>query len=137
MDSFRTPRRFSVLIALSIATMAQAQIRYVDDDAPVLPTPNGLAWSTAYTSLQAALADAAASGGSVTEIRVAQGTYKPAGPGGPVSSSFVLLNGVSVLGGYAGIGAPNPDFRDPANQISVLSADLNNDDVGFLNRADN
>lgn len=47
---------------------------YVDDDAQ--PGGDGLTWTTAYASVQDALGDASQNP-SVTEIHVAQGTYKP------------------------------------------------------------
>lgn len=39
---------------------------------------DGTSWEDAYTDLQASLEHAAASGGVVTEIWVAAGTYRPA-----------------------------------------------------------
>ncbi len=48
---------------------------YVDDSAS--GTNDGSSWCDAYVYLQDALAAAAASGGAVTEIRVARGTYTP------------------------------------------------------------
>ncbi|HWL92574.1 MAG TPA: thrombospondin type 3 repeat-containing protein [Phycisphaerae bacterium] len=103
-------------------------VRYVDDDAAV--GGDGLAWSSAYSDFQSALSEAAGAPGSVTEIRVAQGIYKPAVPTVPTPRfrTFALINGVTLLGGYAGQGQPNPDFRDPTNQVTVLSGDhLGND----------
>jgi hypothetical protein len=52
------------------------------------------------------------------EIRVAQGIYRPyrssAHPNetGDREASFQLLNGVTIRGGYAGLGMPNPNARD-------------------------
>ena len=55
---------------------------YVDDDA--LTGGDGASWDTAYRFLQDGLA--AAPGGGISEIHIAQGTYKPdrdeANPGG-------------------------------------------------------
>src|SRR5262245_31643432 len=66
---------------------------YVDANAPGA-TQDGTSWATAYTGVQAALT--AATPG--TEIRVANGTYKPTS-GTSRTLSFVLKNGVSLLGG--------------------------------------
>jgi len=88
---------------------------YVDDDAP--PDGDGLTWDTAYNDLQDALADVCA----VTEIRVAAGTYVP---GATRDSSFALINGVTVAGGYAGYGAPDPDERDTVAYETILSGDI-------------
>ena len=90
---------------------------YVDDSATGLG--NGTSWANAYTSLQAALSAAVAP----EEIRVAQGTYKPT-LGTDRTVSFVLRNGVSIIGGYAGYGAPDPDARDVTRYASILSGDI-------------
>ncbi|MHC5113658.1 MAG: right-handed parallel beta-helix repeat-containing protein, partial [Planctomycetota bacterium] len=58
-----------------------------------------------------------------------QGTYRPAGPGGNRQTSFVLADGVALRGGFAGIGAPDPDARDPELYATTLSGDLNGDDA--------
>ncbi len=77
---------------------------------------DGLPWDIAYKFLQDAIANAVAG----TEIRVAQGIYKPdqdeAGsvtPGDGVAH-FPILNGVTLTGGYAGYGRP-----DPADRVHV------------------
>ncbi len=106
---------------------------FVDDDAPL--GGDGLTWNTAYRFIQDALAAAAASGGAVTEIHVAQGIYKPdRDEGGNVTpgdrlASFQLVNGLSLMGGYAGIGQPNPDEHDPSLHEAILSGDLLGDDI--------
>ena len=105
-------------------------ILFVDDDAP--PGGDGSTWDTAYRFLQDALADA--SGGGVTEIRVGQGTYKPdrdqANPKGTGirEARFQLVSGVALLGGFAGIGAPDPDDRDVVLYETILSGDLAGND---------
>jgi predicted outer membrane repeat protein len=64
------------IAALLITTAVQAgTVLYVDDGAPA--GGDGLTWNTAHRSLQDALAAAAASGGTVNRIHVAQGTYLP------------------------------------------------------------
>jgi len=103
-------------------------ILYVDDDAAF--GGDGLSWNTAYRFLQDARISAAASGGQVVEIRVAKGTHWPdrselsAITPGDRSATFMLLNGVAWLGGFAGIGADDPDERDINLYQSVLSGDL-------------
>ena len=54
-------------------------------------------------------------------------------------ATFQLLNGVTLQGGYAGLGAADPDERDPAEHESVLSGDLiGNDGPGlFENNQEN
>ncbi len=62
------------MIALAgVGGTAGAQVLYVDDDASL--AGDGSNWATAYRFLQDALTDA--SGGDVSEIRVAQGVYLP------------------------------------------------------------
>lgn len=107
-------------------------------DASAVDGGDGLSWATAYNDLQTALLAAAGSGGVVTEIRVADGTYRPAAPGGSRTATFALVNGVAVNGGYAGQGAPDPDARDPVTNPSILSGDLNADDgPNLTNRTEN
>jgi hypothetical protein len=115
-------------------------ILHVDDDAP--PGGDGLSWDTAFRHLQDALATAA--GGSVTGIEVAQGVYAPdldeAGnvTPGDRAATFALVGGVPLLGGFAGIGTPDPAERSVGLFETVLSGDLLADDgEGFTNRADN
>ncbi len=109
---------------------------YVDDSAP--PGGNGASWPTAMKDLQDALALADCSGGSVTEIRVGQGVYTPDRATGDRDASFPLVGGVTVLGGYAGINAPNPNARDPALYVTTLTGDLaGNDQPGFVNYEEN
>lgn len=117
------------LLFLAAEPLAGQNIRYVDDDAPA--AGDGLSWATAFVDLQVALDAATASGGTVTEIRVAAGTYKPSVPVVPTASSatFAMLNGVAIRGGYAGYGQPDPDLRDFAAYATILSGDLNGDDA--------
>jgi len=98
---------------------------HVDDDA--LPGGDGTSWAMAYTHLQDALSAAAL--GGVTSIRIAQGVQRPdrsatapAGTGDP-AATFMLLDGVDLHGGFAGIGAIDPDANDPALYETVLTGD--------------
>ena len=117
-----------VLILGGAVTAAAGSVVHVDDDAPA--AGDGSSWSDAYRFLQDALASA---GGAVTEIRVAQGTYVPdrsqASPGGTGdrAATFSMLSGVEILGGFAGLGSPDPDARDVAGFPTILRGDLNGD----------
>ena len=113
---------------LATASGLAGAVRYVDDDAPA--GGDGLAWETAYRFLADALADAGAPGSGIDEIRVAQGTYladrsevDPAGTADP-AATFQLISGVGLRGGYAGLGAPDPDARDIDLYQTVLSGDI-------------
>ena len=44
-------------------------------------------------------------------------------------ATFMLKDGVIIKGGYAGFGEPNPDARDIDAYKTVLSGDMNGDDV--------
>ena len=112
-------------------------VLYVDDDAPL--RGDGATWETAFRFLQDGLAAAAPPRSGGSEIRIAQGTYTPdrneANPNGTgdQSVSFVLVDGVSVRGGYAGIGHADPDARDIETFQTHLSGDLaGNDEPGAL-----
>jgi len=111
-------------------------IIYVDDDAEDGGT--GASWSDAFKYLQDALAVA----NPYDEIHVAQGVYKPDQGGsqtpGDRYETFQLIDDVSILGGYAGMDAPNPDARNINTYKTVLSGDLFGDDrPGFENYSEN
>jgi predicted outer membrane repeat protein len=109
-------------------------ILYVDDDAH--GSGDGTSWKDAFTDLQEALINTAAFPGVVKEIRVAQGTYKPAGPFGDRRATFHLINGLTIKGGYAGFGERRPDARDVDKYQTILSGDLNSNDVQIDNPED-
>ena len=53
-------------------------------------------------------------------------------------ATFRLVDGVPLRGGYAGLGAPNPDERDPEVYETILSGDLlGNDGPGLENNGEN
>ena len=100
-----------------------AEVWYVDAGATG-PTHDGRTWCNAFTNLQDGLA--AATDGDA--IRIADGTYTPDQGAGQTSgdrmATFQLLSGVSVLGGYAGCGAPDPDERNVGAYETILSGDV-------------
>ena len=107
-------------------------VLFVDDDAA--GGGGGATWDTAYRFLQDALAIASDPDQGITEIRAAQGVYQPdrdeANPQGTGerAATFLLMNGVTLMGGYAGIGADDPDARDIEAYETILSGDLLGDD---------
>jgi subtilisin family serine protease len=106
-------------------------------DAAATGSQSGLDWDNAFTDLQIPLAFISQLSG-VAEVRVAQGLYHPAGPGGDRYESFTLINGLALRGGYAGSQGANPEERDVSAYPTILSGDLNEDDgPDFLNYQDN
>jgi len=128
-DKKHRSARLACTLILAVSTIAQARIIHVDDNAP--PGGDGTSWATAYRFLQDGLAEAMAG----DEIRVGQGVYKPdrssAWPqgSGDRAASFVLPEGVTVRGGYAGMDATEPNAWEADLYESVLSGDLAGDDV--------
>ena len=116
---------------LAIGTTAAGKIIFVDANAPG-PTHDGSSWANAYKYLQDGLTDANSSAKPV-EIRVAQGIYKPdEGIGtmpGDRTATFQLINNVTLEGGYAGLDQPDPNERDITKYETILSGDLNGNDV--------
>jgi len=124
------PNYLSREITATEADNDDRYVIYVDADAPGANI--GTSWLHAYTDLQDALRDAAAYP-DIGEIRVAQGTYTPAEPNGSRTATFQLINGLAVKGGYAGFGEPDPDTRSVNAYKTILSGDLDGNDIGDLN----
>ncbi len=137
-------------LALLIAGLSPAlassfgggNVLFVDDDAPA--NGDGATWETAYRFLQDALSFAGDPKNNIAEIRVGQGSYKPdrdeSNPDGTGDreATFNLVDGVSLLGGYAGLGAEDPDARDIELYETILSGDLLGDDGDdFANNEEN
>lgn len=96
-------------------------------------TGNGSSWSSPM-ALQAALAAS-----NCGEIWIRAGLYKPVQPANPSNPtqaerriSFVIRPGLRVYGGFAG-NETRRDQRDPAQHLSVLSGDIDNDDTTDAN----
>lgn len=113
----------SVLVAcaLEAAAVSAGAVLYVDGDAT--GSGGGESWSNAYTTLNEALAGSV----SGSELWVAEGTYTPTTNGGNRSSTFTVPDGVSLYGGFSGTES-NRAERNPETNITILSADLANDD---------
>ncbi|MHC4641888.1 MAG: outer membrane protein assembly factor BamB family protein [Planctomycetota bacterium] len=145
-----------ILLLLAYAPFASGEIIYVDADAN--DANDGTSWADAYNYVQEALANAS----NGDEIRIAQGIYipwppiapppPPPPPGGSQSNekdditiaaidrtvTFQLISGVTVKGGYAGFGEPDPNARDIEMYETILSGDFNGDDgPDFANNAEN
>jgi predicted outer membrane repeat protein len=97
------------------ATPPSSSSRLIYVNAAAAAPGDGKAWATAWSSLTAAIEDAARDG---AEIRVAAGTYTPSKA--DRAASFVLRPGVKLLGGYDA----RDGTRDPARHLTVLSGEI-------------
>ncbi len=145
METRRNVRIVATVCAFvaCLSASTTAKVIYVDDDAT--GANNGSSWTNAFVHLQNALAVAQ----SGDEVRVAQGRYRPdqglpprpprtrgggssvvevAAVGSPLEV-FSLKSGVALLGGFAGLGAIDPDARDTQRYETILSGDLRGNDV--------
>jgi parallel beta-helix repeat protein len=98
-------------------------IIFVDVDAT--GNNDGASWTNAYNDLQDALAEVVYD----QDIWVAEGTYKPTS-GTTRSKTFKLISGVDVYGGFdPSIGDDTLEERDPVNNVTILSGDIDGDSV--------
>ena len=85
------------LLAATLALPLQAgTVVYVDQSAN--GANNGATWANAYKDLQPALTYARAHLATVDAIWVAEGIYRPTGPGGSRSTSFALAGKLALYG---------------------------------------
>lgn len=135
--TWRTNPKIWLVVSISLLGMVGTvggDVIYVDADAT--GANDGTSWADAYKFLQDALADANSSG-DVNEIRVAQGIYKPdqnstdPNGSGDRTASFYLINSIELKGGYTGFGEPDPNLRDFELYETILSGDLDGNDVGY------
>jgi hypothetical protein len=125
-----------VFVLLFSRITAIGSVIYVDDDAA--GAGDGSSWANAFNYLQDALITASAE----DEIRVAEGTYKPnqgliPWPGRVSrtpdkfgrSATFRLRTGLILKGGFAGFGALDPNERNSDIYKTILSGDLDDNDV--------
>ncbi|MBN1968421.1 MAG: S8 family serine peptidase [Candidatus Delongbacteria bacterium] len=113
-------------------TPITANIIFVASDASGLN--DGTSWTNAYTDLQSAFGSAV----SGDSIFVKYGTYKPTIANGNRDISFSIPSGVAVLGHFAGTESSSWQ-RVLSNESyeTILSGDLNGDDVEFDNKWEN
>jgi predicted outer membrane repeat protein len=128
-----------LFVVILLCAAAGAGTIYVDDDAPEFG--DGSSWETAYKYLQDALAEAEAAEEPV-DIHVAQGRYNPdrssAHPEGTGDrkATFRLIDEVAIRGGFAGVGAADPNTRDIVLYETALSGDLAGNDISVLDPCD-
>jgi predicted outer membrane repeat protein len=90
---------------------------------------DGSNWGTPATLVQALSVP-----GTCTEIWVKKGLYKPT-TSSDTTISFVIADGVGVYGGFAGSETAR-DQRDPSANLTVLSGDIDNNDMTDANGVD-
>lgn len=105
------------------------------------PSPDGLTWATAYTELRDALADPSISSVNMIWVAGAGSPYTPDVPAGDRWAIFQLKSSLGIYGGFPpGGGDSTFSARNPSWYETILSGDLNGDDVGGLtdpSRAEN
>lgn len=104
---------------------------FVNDDAA--GANNGTSWTDAFNDLQDALAIAVEG----DQIWVAGGTYLP---GSDPTATFLLTINIQLYGGFDGTETALDERDNPADHPTILSGDLNGDDVDddFINsKSDN
>ena len=110
----------SIVFIMAVTSISSAgDIIYVKQGG----TGAGTSWADPYGQFQDALTNAS----SGDEIRVAQGVYTPAEPGGDRTATFQLIGGIEIYGGFPSGGGEWED-RDPNIYETILSGDLNSDD---------
>jgi len=137
---------YCLLLVGLTATSAHADIFRVDATAP--SGGDGTTWATAFNDLQVAFDAARDNGDSIDEIWLCGGTYLPSyrmdedpsfGEDGDNPRAVVLVprGNVEVYGGFGGWETQRSD-RDIISNLTVISGDLNNDDLpNWQNRGDN
>ncbi|MFH1377304.1 MAG: choice-of-anchor Q domain-containing protein [Planctomycetota bacterium] len=110
--------------------IVRPQIVYVKADAT--GANDGSSWNNAFVDLQDSLSL------TVTnyDIWVASGTYVPTVPNGDRNISFLMKDDVNLYGGFNGT-ETMLDQRDWETNVSILSGDLNGNDIGFTNNGEN
>jgi hypothetical protein len=121
--------------ALSPTVYADGTVIYVDTDAPG-PVHDGLSWTTAYTTVQAALDWTKTYSTTSYEIWVAEGVYYPDEGSSHVSNAVtetfrINYNNVQLYGGFAGYGISETvrTQRDWTAHPTVLSGDIDANDT--------
>ena len=110
----------SLLVCLTLTCSAFGETIFVKANAT--GENDGKSWEDAYINLADALDDAE----EEDQIWVATGIYYPTA-GNNRTMSFIIPNGVEILGGFPNTGNPNQGDRNPTNNLTILSGDIDQD----------
>ncbi len=123
----------SASTSFNLAITCPSGTLYIDESANGIES--GLTWADAFTDLQTALGWARACEGAKT-LNVAKGVYYPdegyattlESPSAPDDrkATFYITEGIKLYGGY---GAGGAGARNPGTNVTVLSGDIQQDDV--------
>ena len=114
---WKTQLLVSCICICAIASTASGQTTYFVDDS-ISVSGIGTSWATAKKTIQEAAALAQSNNQDI--IKVGQGTYRPLNQ----FHSILLKDRIRIEGGYAGYGASDPDARNPATFVTILSGDF-------------
>ena len=121
MNNFYLKFLSTLIFLIGCSLMLSAQTTYVNASASGANT--GASWTDAYTDLSVALANT-----NSGDLWVASGIYKPGEGSADSSSTFYINNALAVYGGFDGT-ETSIDDRDVAANATILSGDINDDDV--------
>ena len=122
MKRFIIISMIKMLLLFATVNNLCAQIIYVKQNAN--GANDGTSWENAYTDLETALVAA----GDSSEVWVAVGEYHPGGLSPNLTSVFAIHHSISIYGGFYGTEV-NLEERDPSVNFTVLSGDINEDDI--------
>lgn len=122
-DIALTINQTRLIVANFRATAVTGLSSVLHVDASASPGGDGSSWAGAINDLQRAICVAGGSNGTVQEIWVAAGTYKPDAGSGDRLSTFALVSGIALYGGFAGTETLLSQ-RDVEANVTVLSGDI-------------
>lgn len=137
-------RTLAVVAGLAVTSVASAgglpgNVLVVSDSASA--GGNGLAWGTAFNTIQAAVDAALASGGVKNEVWVETGTYRPTrsfnstpAPNNTPVFSLEIRGNVRVYGGFAGTESSLSERDFSTNPVTIRPIDPANGRSGVVVR---
>ena len=90
----------AMVLGLTVGAVAQADLPIIYVNQTAAPGGNGTSWAKAYQDLQQAITKADTLGAA--QVWVAKGKYKPGGGSALRTSTFKLVDGIELYGGFAG-----------------------------------